>query len=196
MYKLHPPMPRYDSTWDPDIVLNYLKTFYPNETISLEKLAKKTVTLLALITAHKVHTLSLIDINNICKNCKRFKTRTASRIRTSLVNRLQPCLCIPYFLEDRIICAATTLERTNQYREGNSKLCLTYKRPIKEATSQSISRWIKSVLLESGIDSSFFSAHSTRHASTSAARCRGLNLDLIRKTTTFAKFYHRPLNQD
>nr|CAI5828094.1 unnamed protein product [Callosobruchus analis] len=201
MYKLHPPMPRYDSTWDPDIVLSYLKTLYPNETISLEKLAKRTVTLLVLITAHRVQTLSYI--NNICKNCNRLEILIASRIKTSSVNRLQPCLYIPYFLEDGSICAATTLEayieRTNQYRGGhNSKLFLTYKRPIKEGTSQSISRWIKS-----SIDTSIFSAHSTMHASTSAARRRALNLDLIRKTAgwtkrsmTFAKFYDRPLNQD
>nr|CAI5842404.1 unnamed protein product [Callosobruchus analis] len=100
-----------------------------------------------------IETLSLIDINNICTSCNRLEIRIASRIKTSVVNRLQPCLYIPYFLEDRSICAATTLEsyieRTNQYREGhNSKLSVTYKKAIKEATSQSISTWIKSVLVE------------------------------------------------
>ena len=31
---------------------------------------------------------------------------------------------------------------------------------------------------ESGIDTSIYSAHSTRHAATSAANCRGVTIDI------------------
>ena len=37
------------------------------------------------------------------------------------------------------------------------------------------------------VDTSVFTAHSTRHASTSAAKRRGVDLDLIRKTAGWTK---------
>ena len=53
------------------------------------------------------------------------------------------------------------------------------------------------------VDTSVFTAHSTRHASTSAAKRRGVDLDLIRKTAgwtknsqTFARFYNREIVSD
>lgn len=80
---------------------------------------------------------------------------------------------------------------------------LTYKKPHKPASSQSISRWIKQLLAESGVDVEKFSAHSTRHASTSTALAAGLSVDVIRKTagwtstsTAFARFYNRPIESE
>lgn len=60
IFKLRPKKPKYEEVWDPCIVLNYLSTLYPNTSLSLEVLTKKMVTLLALVTAHRVQTLSLI----------------------------------------------------------------------------------------------------------------------------------------
>lgn len=55
---LKPQKPRYSYTWDPATVLDWLSKVYPNEEISLEKLSKKLVILLALITAQRVQTLN------------------------------------------------------------------------------------------------------------------------------------------
>lgn len=59
--------PRYDSktTWNPQIVLEFLSNWYPNEKINLESLILKLVTSLALITGYRMQTLALIDIKNI-----------------------------------------------------------------------------------------------------------------------------------
>lgn len=90
---------------------------------------------------------------------------------------------------------------TSSLRSDNiDNLLLTYKKPHKRASSQSISRWINLTMAESGVDVSVFSAHSTRHASTSAVASAEVSIDLIRKTAgwsyssqTFAKFYNRPV---
>lgn len=75
-----------------------------------------------------------------------------------------------------------------------------FKKPFGSVSAQTLSRWIKFVLGKSGLDTSIFTAHSTRHASTSAASRKGINVDLIRKTAgwseasnVFASFYNRPL---
>nr|XP_012232431.1 PREDICTED: uncharacterized protein LOC105678035 [Linepithema humile] len=48
---LKPQRPRYDYVWDPAPVLNYLASLYPHESLSLECLSRKLITLLALTTA-------------------------------------------------------------------------------------------------------------------------------------------------
>lgn len=65
VYRLRPPKPKYNITWDTSLVLNYLATKYPNEQLALEVLTKKCVTLLALTTAHRVQTLSKIQVVNL-----------------------------------------------------------------------------------------------------------------------------------
>nr|CAH7748607.1 unnamed protein product [Callosobruchus chinensis] len=72
-----------------------------------------------------------------------------------------------------------------------------------KATTQTLGRWVKSVLVESGIDTKKFTAHSTRHAATSAAARKGLHFDTIRlaagwskkhlRIKMFAAVYNRPL---
>ena len=127
------------------------------------------------------------------------------RIKTTGLNRNQPYLKIPFFREQPKLCAASTLQvyisRTKDLRpESENRLIITNKKPNKAATSQSISRWIKGALCKSGIDTEIFSAHSTRHASTSAACRRGVNIETIRKAASwtqtsnvFARFYNRPV---
>lgn len=95
------------------------------------------------------------------------------------------------------------MEKTNQLRKDHATLFLTFKKPYRNASVQTISRWIEDVLAKSGLDTSIFSTYSTRHASTSLAAAKGVNLDTIIRlaagwtegSRTFANFYHRPIVQ-
>lgn len=205
VYKLRPATPKYTCTWDPQVVLNLVAEWMPNRELSIEKITKKLVVLLALCTAHRVQTLSLIKLENIVVGPSGIQIGISDVIKTSAAGRGQPVLILPYFNENRAICPATIIEDymsvTKDLRsETTNSLILSYKRPHKPASAQTISRWIKQVLCASGVDVTAFSAHSTRHAATSAASASGLPLDAIRKAAgwtstsqTFAKFYHRPV---
>lgn len=205
IYKQKPCIPKYVGTWDPQTVLNYIANWYPNRELSLDKITKKLCVLLAICTAHRVQTLSLIRVSNINRCADSLQIPISDIIKTSALGREQPVLVLPYFRENLNICPATTLDdylfMTSGLRPNNlDNLLLTYKKPHKKASSQSISRWIKLTLAESGVDVGVFSAHSTRHASTSAAASAGVSIDMIRKTAgwssssqTFAKFYNRPV---
>lgn len=207
-YKLNPPRPKYTSTWDPQLVLNHISNWYPNLELSMEKITKKLVILLALCTAHRVQTFSLIKLENISITENSVRIAITDVIKTSAPGRDQPVLFLPFFRENINICPASVLKDyifvTKNMRTSNAdKLLLTYKKPHKAASSQSISRWIKHLMAESGIDVCTFSAHSTRHASTSAALAAGLSVDAIRKTagwtstsTAFARFYNRPIENE
>uniref|UniRef100_A0A1Y1LDW4 Tyr recombinase domain-containing protein n=1 Tax=Photinus pyralis TaxID=7054 RepID=A0A1Y1LDW4_PHOPY len=208
VFKLRPSSPKYKHTWDPTIVLSHLSTYYPNQDLSLEQLTRKLVTLLILITAHRVQTLSLIRVKNIILNEDKIQIRIPDRIKTSGPKSFQPILEIPFFHEKPALCVASTLQhylgRTETLRTPMiSNLFITFRKPHKTASTQSISRWIKSTLAECGIDTKIFTAHSTRHAATSMAARKGVSLDVIRNTAgwsassrVFAQFYNRPVLEE
>lgn len=209
VYRTKPSLPKYSVTWDPNIVLDHLSNLYPNEELALELITKKLVTLLALSTAQRVQTLSLIRIENIKINTFNIEIIIDDLIKTSAPGRRPPRLIIPFFSNKVQICPAKTLlsylEITKIHRDkpNTERLLLTFKKPIHNATSPTISRWIKNTLFNSGIDTSIFSAHSVRHASTSAAKRKGLSIEVIKKTAgwtgnslVFSRFYNRPLIVD
>lgn len=203
--RLRPQTPRYNYVWDPQTVLNYLEHI---QTDSLRSLSQKLITLLALTTAHRIQTLSWIRLPNIFESDSGFQILIEDRVKTSGVNRDQPCLQIPYFKKNPKLCVATTLKEylctTKEIRPQDSNLLfITYKKPYKTVSKQSLSRWVKDTLQQSGIDTTIFKAHSTRHASTSKAFNQRISLEVIRKTagwtqtsSTFANFYNRPLSQE
>lgn len=51
---IQPPQSKYQATWNPQPVLNYLKGLYSAETLSLQLLFKKLFMLLAVTTGHRV----------------------------------------------------------------------------------------------------------------------------------------------
>ncbi|XP_057327400.1 uncharacterized protein LOC130668903 [Microplitis mediator] len=126
-------------------------------------------------------------------------------IKTSKKGVKQPLLQLPIFKEKPQLCIVTHvlryIELTKELREDCEKLLITWRKPHKEASSQTISRWIKSVLSASGV-SEDFTEYSTRHASTSSAYRKGLDINVIKSTAgwsksseVFARFYNRPLQE-
>lgn len=201
---LRPPQPKYEATWDPKTVLDFLKGWGSNEDLTLEQLSQKLAALLALTTGHRIQTLQLIEIPNIQTAGNQIQIKIPARIKTSGPRRKQPILNIPFYLEDKRICVASTLEayikRTGNIRKNCKRLMISHKKPHKQVTTQTISRWIKNILQRSGIDTQTFTGYSTRHASTSAAKRSGVNWDTIHKSAgwseksnTFARFYNLPV---
>lgn len=207
IFRSRPPMPKYDRTWDPGTVLNYLAGCYPNEEVTLEKLTKKLVTILALTTGHRVQTLSMIKISNMKFTDSGVEIYIPDIIKTSRRGSIQPMFHLKTFTQRKEICPVKTIQsyidQTSSIRNNTDELILTFKKPYRNASTQTISRWIKLMLKEAGIDVTIFTAHSTRHASTSAANRSGVSIDVIRKaagwsqnSAVFARHYNRPINQD
>ncbi|XP_046629486.1 uncharacterized protein LOC124309692 [Neodiprion virginianus] len=174
-------------------------------TLTQFDLTKKLVMLLALVTAQRVQTLSKIRLSCIDKTDTEIKVKIIDRIKTSGLGRKQPLLCLPIFEKQPKLCVATVLDcyikRSASLRPNNEDfLPITCKKSHRVATTQYIRRWIKEVMAKSGIDTNTFGSHSTRHAVTSAAHRRGVDIETIQKAAgwteksrVFARFYNRPL---
>ncbi|KAJ8915428.1 hypothetical protein NQ315_003189 [Exocentrus adspersus] len=111
----------------------------------------------------------------------------------------QPLLVFPFFKDKpQLLCVACTItaymEKTQASRdkELSQNLILTIKKPVHTASAQTISRWIKNTLDKAGIDTTVFSAYSTRHASTSAAFTAGVATDKLGKLQLiFLKYFNK-----
>lgn len=205
--KLRSPRPKYNITWDPQVLLNHLENIYPNEDVSLELSSKKLISLLAIITAHRFQTLSLIKVENIIFTANGdVKIFIPDNIKTSAPGRFQPCLQFSNFLENPKVCVATTLmayiEKTAELRQENNGeyLFLTYNKPHHRASSQTLSRWVKETLHQSGVNTSIFTAYSIRHTSTFYVYKSGVSINVIRNTAgwspssqTFCRFYNKEI---
>lgn len=205
--KLRPNIPKYDATWDPTIVLGHMSSWGTNESMTLEKLSVKLTMLIALTTGQRMQTLGLIDIKNIYRLEDTIEIKIPNRIKTSRLNNPQPTLIVPSYRKNLNWCVVSALEmylkKTKDLRGLETRLFISFKKPYKAVSSQTLSRWIKNTLTSSGINTNIFCAYSTRHASTSAAKRSGVNIDVIRKTAgwseksgTFARFYNRNIVSD
>ena len=89
------------------------------------------------------------------------------------------------------------LSRTKDLRGNQECLFISYIKPFGPVSSNTISRWIRTVISSSGIDCSKYKAHSVRSASTSKANVNNVPISDILKVAgwtnavTFAQFYKK-----
>ncbi|KYN09755.1 hypothetical protein ALC57_18121, partial [Trachymyrmex cornetzi] len=159
--RIRPMNTRYASTWGINIVLK------PLSKLNFQELTERTVILLALGTASRAQTLVTIDIYNIKETKEGLEIRILERTKTYKAGKARPLLCLPFFKERPDLCIANTviqyLTVTANLRDRNSKhLFIAINKPHKEVFSQTISRWIKTVLpfllQKCGIDINVFLA--------------------------------------
>ena len=124
-------------------------------------------------------------------------------VKQSAPGRDQPVLNIPRFSSESQLCVATVLEeyvnRTSSLGGKEQQLFISFARPHHGVSKDTISRWIRSVLQEDGIDTTVFKPHSTRAASTSKANSRNFPLVTVMKAASwstncvFNRFYYKPV---
>lgn len=204
MYNSRPSLPKTNVTWEPEILLLYLKTLSPVRRLSLKKLTYKTTTLLWLLSAQRGQTIQMIDIRNITLTKHVVKIRFGDILKTSRPGFQQSEISLKAFAPDRRICIVTVLQeyirRTKDLRgEESFQLLISYQRPFEPVSRDTVSRWVKIVMSEAGIDTRIFTPHSVRSASVSAAHRAKVPLETIlatagwKKDDTFRKYYNKPL---
>jgi integrase len=201
IFNLNPPKPKYQSTWNVDVVLDYLKTIPDNENLNLSQISHKLVILLALTTLLRVSEIASIARQSITFFGDKV-TFSLSEPRKAQHDGALHSLTLQKYLAEPKLCPVSCLGYyiylTDAARnDTNSQLLLMATiRPFKPVTGSTVGRWIKCILTEAGVDP-IFSAHSTRGAAASRAEKNGIPIDTILKTahwaqeSTFTKFYKR-----
>lgn len=203
VFNLCPPKSKYIETWDVSKVLSYLQSLSPTEGLPLKLLTYKLVMLIALTQASRAHSLSLLTITDLKKDPCMYILHYCELLKQSKRGRPNPVLELRKYSPDRRICVYYTLEmylaRTEGIRETERRLFISYVKPYKCVSSSTVSRWLKQVMFNSGIDIKKFTSHSIRGASSSKAKAAGVPIQEIMKVAgwaselTFAKYYCKPV---
>lgn len=171
IFQEKPPRPKYTEIWDVSIVLEYLQSLSPVDTLSLKELTLKLVVLILLVSGQRGQTVHMLNIDRMSfsNNCYTFQL--VGHLKQSRPGVNNPLVKLTAF-EDKTLCVVSTLKeyltRTQNLRGSEGQLFVSYQKPFRKVSRDTISRWVKTVLTDSGIDTSRFKSHSTRAASTSA----------------------------
>ena len=202
VYQNRPTLPRYRLTWDVLPVLNYLKTLFPHDVLTLRLLTFKLVMLVGLITGQRSQSIHLMDLNNMNYYQHGVKFLISEPVKQTAPGKQQPVLVLPEYQPDEKLCAVATLRYYISYTENlrqDTRLFISFSKPHASVSKDTVARWIKTVMSLAGVDTSIFKAHSVRAAATSKAKHCSVPMQHILKTAgwsnaeTFERFYHRPV---
>lgn len=159
--------------------------------------------LIALVSAQRRQSIHLLNIDNMVKDVATYVFTIREHIKQSRPGYTPPRIEFKAFSDNLNICIVSTLneyiDKTAVHRGEYKQLLLNCVKPFKPVRVDTISRWLKLVLLQAGIDTTLFKSHSTQCAAVSKANVNGLHIDDILKTAgwssecTFAKLYNKPI---
>jgi len=163
-----------------------LKKLGDDETLSNKDLTHKTVMLMALTAIKRCSDLHLLD--------NRFMAIGEDKVGFKILGKPKNFKCkgkipepVTFWPSGVELCPVSTIRayvnRTETWRKGNSQTSffLSYTKQHHPVTSSSIGRWLKTVLGNVGVDTSKFTAHSTRSAASSKFKTLGASVSEIMK---------------
>ena len=201
IFKLRPSLPKYTVTYDAEKVLRYLASLPPSAELSFMDITKRMVTLMAFLSGQRAQTLNALDITCMDVKNESYTFFIPSLLKTSRPSFHQEPLTFIEYPQNQKICVVRNIDeyilRTKELRGDEVRLLISTTAPHHAVTTSTVARWIKDMLHKAGIDVNTFGAHSTRSASTSLARSRGLSVKEIAKAAgwsnskTFATHYNK-----
>jgi len=202
-FELKPSLPKYKNIWDVNTVLMYLSSLHPPQDLILKEFTYKTTMLLALLSRQRCQTLHLLAVRGMVLKNDSCVLTIHKLLKTSRPGKHVSALTFTAYSPDSrlcpIVCLSKYVKRTSDLRKGTDQLLVSFQKPYQPVSIDTISRWLKTVLAKSGIDTSVFKGHTTRAASTSAAAvCKVPSSTILdnagwSNATTFGKFYKKPI---
>ena len=115
-------------------------------------------------------------------------------------------IILKLFDECKKLCMVRTLKEyvngTDILRGEEKQLLVSFAAPYARISRDTLSRWTLFVLNKAVVDTKKYASHSTRGASTSAAKRLGISVNLImkqagwRNADSFAGFYNKDIEED
>ena len=189
------------------MVLDYLSGAGDNDAIPLNNLAGKACMLIMLSTMCRMGDAFQLDTKEMARTEEYISFRLSHPTKTFTDNNCDfgamglQTLVLRKFHDPKLCpmqAVVDYIRRTEGVRGSISKLFLVVGPHVKAASSQSVTRWTKQILINAGLGQ--FTVHSSRSASASCALLLGLPIDSIinqagwKSQSTFVKNYmKRPM---
>lgn len=118
--------------------------------------------LIALTCATRTQSIHLLSVNNVHKLSSEFVIEIEGLLKQSRPGYRNPQIHLKACPPDRRLCVFTVLKeylyRTKLLHKDSSKLLISYVKPHKDVSRDTVARWIKTVLHRSGIDTKIYGA--------------------------------------
>ena len=181
-------------------MLTRLRKLSPVKFISLKDLTLKLVMLLALVATARAQTLHLLNLDTMHKHKSSYVFNQEEIIKQSRPGYDNPDVLAKAFPADRRLCVYKVLQeyiKRTKHLRSSRYLFISYIKPHQRASVHTISRWIRTIMHQSGIDVGKYKAHSVRAASAAKALQNSVPVEIIMKhagwsqQSTFTKFYNK-----
>ena len=206
IYKCNPPTPRYQTTWNVQTVLTYLSSQDSVEKLDLKSLTLKLLMLIALVSAQRGQSMHMLDTACMKVTESSYEFSLPEHVTQSRPSFKMPSVILKAYPINKALCVYSHLteylRRTQSLRGAETKLFISFVKPHKRVSRDTISRWIRTTMESAGIDISMFKPHSTRMAATSKAKGASVPIQEILRTAgwsssgTFDRFYDKPLMEE
>lgn len=218
VFNSRPPTRKLVPEWDLNLVLTALQKcpFEPMMKTHMKFVTFKTVFLIAVTTFRRCSDINSLKLG---ENNVNVQNRGITFIRTGISKtdrpgHISPYIFIPAFPSNKLLdpkrALAIYLKRTELHRLVNgkdeTKLFISFCRPYRPVTSQTIGAWIRKTVQraykESDKESGKVLPHSTRSLGASWALLKGTPLKNIMEAadwtreSTFIKFYLKSVNTE
>lgn len=193
-----PSCPRYQDTWDMDILLRFWQQQPPNESLMDSDLLDKSITLLMAAAV-----LRSSDAKAIVRSSIRCSQEELSFVINNPKNAKGITAPVKVArMKDSTICPVAAIERylhttASRRASGDESLFVGIRQPFAPLSSKAIAARVVHVLKQAGIDTTVYKAHSVRSAAVSKAIEMGMDLDDVlvhgrwRSERVFRDFYER-----
>ena len=204
--RLRPPKIKLFPSWNVSTVLKYLKTLGDSKSLSLDVLLLKTCFLVSLVCCKRPACLrNMRKVPGYWElSMSGFRCQTLGIGKTEL-HHISPPIVIEPFLEDPQLCPVYHLVRLNKQLDkvrpkDVTDFWLSSRKPHQPVSTQTLCKWLKKVIIDSGSLSG--SARDVRSVGSSTAAQAGLDIGRIlqagdwKRLSTFQSHYFKPQRLD
>ena len=204
IYERNPPKPKYSRFWDVSLVFKMLQSWPHNRHLDIKKLGFKVAILLLLITGHKGQTIVALSLNGLDLDNKEATFDLSTLLKSNRLGDPLSSIHVSAFKDDRKLCIVSAIKeylfKTKELRNSR-QLLVSFIKPHKGISRDTLARWTITVLKEAGIDTDRYASHSTRGAMASKAKLLGISVKRIlahagwKTARSFARHYNKRLEK-
>ena len=134
----------------------------------------------------RVQTLLAMNVSNIDRFQDSIVIIVNKPLKQFRVGQNSLTIKLLFCKDNPTICPCNVLQQyllqSKRYHKHTEQLFISYTKSFSSVNKSTISRRIKTILFEAGIDTDYFRIHTTRAAASSAAYDANIHVDHIMKT--------------
>jgi len=199
IFELRPSFPRYTISWSISTVFDFIRAT-PLYTLSLKDLSYRVAFLLSLLSGQRCQTITSLSLDNMIKSDDKFIFLITEKLKHTRTGVHQSPLEFQAYPYDSNICIVSHLQKylemTSELRNSSQQLLISFIKPHRPVSRETVSQWIKNFMSLAGIDTTKYKSHSTRGASASYLAAKHFDVKDIMsaagwsKEETFRRFYN------